>query len=269
MKAGRLTIALLVLLAATGCGDRGTPAGPGGQGAGGPEPDVRGRTFLSVSASKDGESLALLSGTRIRLQFTDDGRLIADAGCNMMQGPVSLAGGRLELADMSITDMGCDRPRHDQDSWLAEFLQGRPSVRVDGADLVVASPDTELVMRDKEIAEPDLALEGTRWVVDMLVEGEVASSTPAGTEATLVFEPDRVLVSTGCNSGSGGYTVSGNTIRFGPVATTRKACEPALMSLESAVLGVLDGEVAYSVDSRRLTLKHPSGKALQLAGRPA
>jgi heat shock protein HslJ len=219
-----------------------------------------------MTAARRTKQYTLVGQSRVSMNFTDDGRLIASAGCNTMSGPVRLDGGRLEVSELQTTDMGCEAPLHEQDTWLGNFLSGTPSWRHDGTSLVVNSPSTEIVLQDRKIVEPDLALRGTRWSVDGLVQGETASSVPAGTQASLVFEQDAVQVSAGCNTGSGKYQLSGDTIRFEPVATTRKACEPDVMTLESAVLAVLEGEAKYTIEADRLTLTHPSGKGLQLRG---
>ena len=71
------------------------------------------------------------------------------------------------------------------------------------------------MLTDREAAEPDRALAETTWAVDTLVDGQTASSVPAGATATLVFGADRVAISAGCNSGSADYTMTGDTIRFG------------------------------------------------------
>jgi heat shock protein HslJ len=266
----RLFGLLVVLVAmAAGCGGRsgGTPGGdgPGVPGVA-PTDDLRGRTFLSTSVTEGGKPRELAAGTQISLQFTDDGRLLANAGCNSMSGQVSLADGRLTAADLATTDMGCDPPRHQQDGWLAAFLSAGPAWRLDDQNLVLTSGDTELVLVDRKVAQPDLALRETQWTVDTVVDGDIASSTIAGVSASVVFLADRVEVDAGCNSGSGTYQATDTKITFGPLAMTRKACEPGVMQFEQSVLAVLDGEVGYEIDSDRLTLDHPSGKGLQLRG---
>ncbi|HEU5108518.1 MAG TPA: META domain-containing protein, partial [Micromonosporaceae bacterium] len=168
--------------------------------------------------------------------------------------------------DLSMTNMGCDPPRHEQDDWLAGFLGGKPSWKLDGDTLVVTSGAKELTMLDRKDTEPDLPLRGTRWTVDSLLDGETSASTPQGTSAWLTFGPKSVELHPGCNQGSADYELAGDTIRFGPVLTTRMACEPDAMELEAAVLAVLDGTVGYAVDGKTLTLKHPSGKGLELRG---
>lgn len=261
MKAVRFGLLALVL-AVTGCGDRGGGSGPSARG----DSPLRERTFLSTAVTENGSPHQLAGKTRVRMQFTGDDRLIADAGCNSMQGSVRVDGGRIEVSDLASTGMGCEQPVMEQDAWLGRLLSSKPSWKLDRDTLTVSSPTTEIVLKDRKVVEPDLALQGTKWTVDTLVDGEVASSTPAAASAWLMFDKDTVQVSAGCNSGSGSYSVSGNTLRIDAVATTRKACEPDVMSLENAVLAVLQGEVSYSIDSDRLTLKQPAGKGLQLRG---
>lgn len=246
---------------ATGCAG-GSSDGSGG--SAGAREELRGRTFLSTSVTEDGRPRELAAGTRVSLRFVEDGRLLADAGCNTMAGQVQTRGGRLSVADLSMTDMGCDAPRHRQDEWLAGFLNAGPAWRLDGANLVLASGPTELVLTDREVAEPDVAIEGTKWVVDTIVDGQVASSTPAGGIASVLLERGTAAVSTGCNEGSAPYQLAGTKIGFGDVVITKKACEPDLAQLEQAVLAVLQGEVEFAVDADRLRLDHPSGKGLQL-----
>ncbi len=260
MRITRLAGPLLVLLIA-GCGARAAEApGPGG----GDDP-LRGHTFLSATVTTRGEPRELVAGTRISLDFTDDGRLLASAGCNTMSGPVRTGGGRVETDGLAVTEMGCDPPRHAQDEWLAGILDAAPAWRSDGPTLTITTGGTELVLTDRETAEPDRALTAATWAVDTIVDGQTASSMPAATTATLRFGADRVRVDTGCNTASTTYTTSGDTIRFGTVAPTRRACRPDIMRVESAVLDAIRGAVTVELDGDRMTLTNPSGKGLQLS----
>ncbi len=78
-----------------------------------------------------------VAGTAIEMAF-HDGVLSASAGCNRMVGPYHLeADGTswtllIEGHGLAMTRMGCDPDRHAQDRWLAELLQARPTLRVQG-----------------------------------------------------------------------------------------------------------------------------------------
>jgi heat shock protein HslJ len=258
MKAGRFAPILLLSLL-TACG----AAGPAGQGAA-PDPGLRGRTFLATSITENGKPHELAPGTNVSFWFSDDGRLLAGGGCNSMSGPVNLTGGHIEVTDLFQTLMGCDQAREDQEGWLRTFLLGKPSWQLDGNNLVVSSDSTEITLLDRREAKPNLPLQATRWSVDTIMDGDTASSAPQG--ATLVFDATTVRAETGCNQGSASYTLSGNAIRFGPVITTKMACQAERMTLENAVLGALTAEVTYQIDADRLTLHAPSGRGLQLLG---
>jgi heat shock protein HslJ len=256
MRLVPLLAAALLLLAA--CGEPGSAATPP------PENPMRGRTFLSTSITENGQPRPLVAKTRVRIQFAEDGRLIADAGCNSMQGPVRVEGGQLHIDGMSITEMACEPALQQQDEWLSAFLTGRPSWKLDGDNLTLTSGNTELVLLDRAVAEPDLSLEGTKWTVDTTVDGEVASSVPPGVAAHLTFQSGQLRGSGGCNTLGGQYTLTGSTIRFENIGTTLKLCSQDVMTVERAVTDLLQGEVTYSIEADRLTLKHPSGKGLQL-----
>lgn len=255
----------LLLLVLAGCGARSGGAAP----AGAPDDPLRGETFLSDQVTVDGKPHELVAGTEVSLNFTRDGRLVATAGCNTMSGPVRTGDGRLAVggadgAGLATTELGCDPPRHAQDAWLGKVLGAGPAWRLDGPTLTVRTEDTELVLTDREVADPDLSLAETPWAVDTLVDGAAASSVPSGAAANLVFHDAQVDISAGCNTGTAGYSMTGDTIRFTTATMTRKACPPGIMRLEAAVLGVVEGAVTFEIDADRLTLTHPSGKGLQL-----
>ena len=76
--------------------------------------------------------------------------------------------------------------------------------------------------------------------------------------ATIVLGDDgTVAVSTGCNSGSGTYSGSGDELVFADVAVSERGCEGDTGLLESAVLEVLTGPqpVTYRLMGDRLSLQ--------------
>jgi heat shock protein HslJ len=276
----KLTITVIVLaaLALGACGRGGTTqAGSTGSTDGEPW----GRTFLSTEVTENGQPRPLVAGTRITLNFVEDGhRLAAQAGCNSMGGQASFTGGRLIVGDLATTEMGCDPPRHAQDEWLARFLTSKPEWSLSGdtpgppggsgATLTLDNGTTRILLEDKKTADPDRALRGTKWVVDTIIEGESASSVPAGAEAFLTIgdgaQQENFTGNTGCN-GMGGNSVvheDRSTITFSDVITTKMACEDDRMRLERAVLSTLDGDVKYQIDADVLRLDGPGGHGLRL-----
>lgn len=262
--------ALILLAALTACGEAADVDSGGGGAAGvGGDTDLAGRVFVATSVTENGRPRTMADGTTITLTFDADGRLLADAGCNGMQGTYRVTDGKLGVSDLSTTDMGCDPPRHEQDAWLADLLGAAPLMKLDGHDLTLTAGERAIVLLDREIAQPNSALEGPTWIVDTLLSAEVASSMPAGVNATMVFAAGTVSVDTGCNTGSGNYERSGDKITFGPISLTRKACaEPGLMEVEQTMVATLAGEATYDISADRLSLKHSTGHGIQLHAEP-
>lgn len=63
----------------------------------------------------------------------------------------------------------------------------------------------------------------------------------------------------GCNNFTGAFSLSGNTLTFGPTAAARKMCEPAIMEQEQKFFDALRGGLAWKVDGARLVLRGPDG----------
>lgn len=248
----RVLVVALVALLASGCGSRSA-----GQG----ESDVRGKVFTSTAVTEQGKPRALVDGTKVELRFTDDGRLLATAGCNQMQGPVALDDGKLQVTDLSTTTMGCPSPDlHTQDEWLSKLLSATPAWRRDGQNLVITGSNAEIVLAPESPA----TLEGGIWRLESLIEADAVSSVPGRVPATLKFENGKVSVFTGCNDGSASYKVDGQTITFDSLVHTDKACGPDETTVEKAVVAALTGQVTYKIDRSSLTLTNTKGEGVQL-----
>ncbi|WP_406050935.1 META domain-containing protein [Kribbella sp. NBC_00889] len=237
-----------LLLALTACGNESTAGGT-----------LTGKSWLSTAVTENGAPKQLAQNTRVRLQFTDDGRLIADAGCNSMQSKVSTGDGKLSLKDgLMMTDMGCPG-RQDQDGWLSGILSSKPSWKLDGDTLNVTSGGTTIALQDRETAEPDLALDGTKWALNTVITGEVASHQAGSEKAWMTLNGERVTGSTGCNEFQGMVAQAPGKLTFGELATTRRACAGDAAKLESSLLNGLKGEVSYEIDSSKLELRNAAG----------
>jgi heat shock protein HslJ len=101
-------------------------------------------------------------------------------------------------------------------------------------------------------------LDGTAWT---LMAYRKTSPIP-GTVITAAFEDGRVQGSAGCNSYSGAYQVSGNTITVSAIAITEMAClEPE---------GVMEQETTFiQLLSDARTLKLTDGQLQTFAGHEA
>ncbi|OGO53394.1 MAG: hypothetical protein A2V84_05700 [Chloroflexi bacterium RBG_16_70_13] len=183
-----------------------------------------------------------------------------------MGGPYRIDGGRLVVDQLATTEMACDPALMEQDRWVADLLDGA-TIALDGDTLTLTKGMTRLTFLDREVADPDRPLLGTRWVVDGLVARDAVSSVPAGVVAALTFADGWVEVEAGCNTGGGAIQVTESTIDFGPIGLTKMACEPPRMAVEQALTTVLSGSVRYTIEAAILTLD-AGGVGLMLRAAP-
>lgn len=148
---------------------------------------------------------------------------------------------------------------------------GKQPVRIDvlnrvcGGDNRAPYPDTVTVTVGGKTwhgcgGDPAGALQHTRWMVRSIDGKNVETRS----RPTLVFEiTGRVAGHASCNSYSGPYKIgSDNGLRFGDLVSTKRACTPALMQQENAMLAVLNEAVRYELADGTLTIETNDGRQL-------
>lgn len=104
-----------------------------------------------------------------------------------------------------------------------------------------------------------VAWDGSTW----LVEDIRGRGAPDNVQTTLSVSADGAAAgSTGCNRFRGQAVVDGATLRFGPLATTRRACAPAVADQEKKFLRALERVRFARFDGSRLLLLSKSGAIL-------
>ena len=83
---------------------------------------------------------------------------------------------------------------------------------------------------------------------------------PANTNLFIRFEAESQIVGhSGCNHMFGTYTIDNTTLRIRPLATSRMACDPEIMALESAFTTALEDTRLYLRNATKLTFKNAQG----------
>jgi heat shock protein HslJ len=245
-----IALALTGLLALSACGNEAPKASDAA--------GLAGRTFLSTSVVENGKPRT--PRTEVRLQFTTNGRISWNAGCNTSETSVSTADNHLTLGtEITSTTMGCLGPTAGQDAWIGGVLTAKPTWKLDGSKLVLTTSSTTISLADKQTAEPDLNLDGTKWALSTIVTGRTASHPVGSEKAWLTISGERVTGSTGCNEFQGIVATSTSELTFGELATTRRACTGDAAKLESLLLKGLRGDLAYRIDGSTLSLRSASG----------
>lgn len=103
------------------------------------------------------------------------------------------------------------------------------------------------------------ALLGSEWLAEDIGGGGVLDRI----QSTVMFGPDQAAYgSGGCNRFRGAATISGDTLRFGPLASTMMACPPAVMDQERKFLDALEATRSYRFEGPFLYFLDAGGAKL-------
>ncbi|MEA2490910.1 MAG: hypothetical protein QOH21_2702 [Acidobacteriota bacterium] len=102
-------------------------------------------------------------------------------------------------------------------------------------------------------------LGGTEWVLTSIG----GASPVAGSSITVRFDQGNASGSAGCNQYRGPFTVAGESLTFGMIAATKRACaESERNAQETAYLDALSRVASYRVAAGRLVLQESAGRTL-------
>jgi heat shock protein HslJ len=100
-------------------------------------------------------------------------------------------------------------------------------------------------------------LSGSEWRPSLIGTLKI----PESTELFIKIKCEGKLAGHGgCNQFFGTYSISGNKIDFGPIGSTRMACEKLVMDLESTFLSTLDDVEMFQREKTELEFSNAKGK---------
>ncbi len=251
--ARRLTAILAAALAVAGCGS-----------GAGPPPDVTGEWEL-VEFVADGTVRPEPVGGRATLT-TGDGELGGTSFCNTYRGTYRLDGDDLAVSGLGSTEMGCAPELMDAEAAYLEALTAVERAGSSDGYLVLTGPGVELRYRPLPAVPPsDLA--GTRWVLETLLEGEIASSTIGRAELQLA-DDGMLTASTGCRELTGSWSLDGDVVRVTGATPAAATCPPEHAAQDEQITAVLsaDFQVSIAEDSLTVTGRDGLGLVYRVAG---
>lgn len=108
---------------------------------------------------------------------------------------------------------------------------------------------------------PALTTDGA-WTLSSLTDGQ-GTVAPTGMDLpTLSVQGEQISGFAGCNTFTTSGALTGQTFRFGPLATTRKLCAPEQNALETRVLNVLAQARAFARYGETLILTSGTSKVV-------
>jgi len=226
---------------------------------GGPAPALSPGIWLwQRTAYADDTTVVCAAPDKYTLAFLDSGIYSVQADCNQGSGAYTVAGSQLTLQPGPMTRAAC--PPGSQDTVFLRDLGQVVTYVFDGENLVLnLRVDSGNMVFSPQ---PPLSLTGAAWQVLSVNNGRGAvTSVVPETQLDATFD-ERGIVSgsTGCNTYRGLYTVTGATIAFGSLSSTRRACpSEAATAQEQAFLAALSASTRYELRGDRLTLRDDEG----------
>jgi heat shock protein HslJ len=190
---------------------------------------------------------------RPSMAFGQDGVVSGSTGCNAYNGQFLLDGDKLQVGALASTMMACEPARNAQEQAFTLALTGATnwqlaedgSLEIRGRSDMVAKPAADAPSGSDAAGSPAPGLPGTSWVLAAIGDTPVADVVP-----TLAFGADGTASgNAGCNTYNGTFAIDGATISFGPLISTKMACEGAANTTEQAYLGALQGASSWTIDA--------------------
>ena len=244
-------VVFAILLAACGSDDGGAQG-----------PTLEGTTWVLDDASMGSLVEAVPSEARIDLTL-EAGQAQGTSACNTYSGSYTLDGDQLTFGPFAATQMACDQPLMDLEAAYLAALGDVSSYAIDAEGTLVLSGGDMSISYTEEVPPEPLPLTGTEWRLTTIASETAVSSTIAGTEITASFGEDGTVEgSDGCNRYNAGYEVADGTLTFGPLATTKMACEPDVQQQATRFAAALEATAAYEIEGTSLTLLDEAGSPL-------
>ncbi|APU41477.1 MULTISPECIES: META domain-containing protein [unclassified Streptomyces] len=247
-------LALVLALAAAGCGQA-------GEGAGAVLPDPVGRWSVE-SLTTGGRTLHAPETARLDI---GENRADGNYGCNRFTAALSFAGtSAVTVTPGDTTAMACADMEFE--TAFAKLFSGRLTIDRGPDRLTLKTADGSTIAMTSEPVVPDAPLTAVEWTVQSLISGGSVSSLPAGAAGTARFTIAADLSvsgSLGCNRFSAQATRDGDRLTFGPLTTTRMACDGPAGEVERKLTEVFaSGPLVHGIQGRLLTLTAADGNGL-------
>jgi heat shock protein HslJ/uncharacterized membrane protein len=194
-------------------------------------------------------------------------RFSGSGGCNRIMGYVSAEADRIRFSKVASTKMACDNL--DLEKEFLSALENSVNYVVMGNQLMLANPDKVLLVfhdptmepreRADEYGEVDYRLNDI-WVLESINDLQTDEKNYMKGLPTIEIKIIEMsfMGHGGCNSINGKFESKGDSIKFGPVASTRMMCPG---NYESEFLNALSNSESFKIENNRLYLMQ-DGKIL-------
>jgi heat shock protein HslJ len=199
---------------------------------------------------------APMEGVTVTAKFAD-GNVSGSSGCNTYTGNYQLDGTSLTIGpDIGSTLKACPDAETAVEQEYLGALPNVASYTIENGVLALTNADGSTTL-EFEVTDAAAGILGD-WTVTGYYTGDAISSPVGGVTLTATFAEDSMSGDSGCNTFNGPYTLDGDAITIGPLASTLTACpSDELNQQEAEYLTALGTATSYTLTGDRLDLLRP------------
>ncbi len=210
-------------------------------------------TIWSISLIENNKPIPQSS---ITVQFNNDGRVTGFDGCNNFNSTYTVNGEKIKINSPAASTLkACAANIMNQANAFNKLLFSSTSFSL-GEGTLALNQGNSTGLNFSGSTNP---IAKTSWDVTGYNNGNQAVVSPIiDTNPTITFGDDGTISgSAGCNTYSGKYSISGQSITISTLATTRRECiEPeGIMEQESSFLTYLQKANTWSLQGNMLSLR--------------
>ncbi|WP_405702045.1 META domain-containing protein [Streptomyces sp. NBC_00069] len=224
-------------------------------------PDLKG-SWAVESLTTGGRTLHAPDNARLDLAEKE---ATVNYGCNGFKAAVAFAGtSAVTVTPGPTTLTSCADMEFEKE--FAKLFTGRLTMDRGPDRLTLKTADGSTIAMSTKPPVPDSRITGTEWIVESLISGDSVSPLPAeaaGKTRFLLTADLAASGSLGCNRFSAQASGDGAQLTFGPLTTTRMACEGPVGEVERTLTELFAASpLTWHIEGRSLTLTAPDGKGL-------
>jgi heat shock protein HslJ len=231
-----------------------------------PAPRLEGTGWTLTGIMDKGTMTQPLSGTKVTLDFSNDGQISGNAGCNHYFASSTLKGTTITIGPAGSTEMYCVTPGvMDQESAYLSLLSQAKIITLTVDTLILSdTKGTPILTYAKTVQPAPASLVGTNWTLSSFHSADAVSSVIAGTTITAIFGDDgRVGGSGGCNRYFASYNVTGTSLSISSVGSTKLYCgSEGVMQQESTYFASLSKAMTFTIKGNQLSMADAKGSTI-------
>lgn len=208
------------------------------------------------------------TGSKAFLEFDAKAkRLSGNAGCNRLFGSYQIKGKKFKTGPLGTTKMACRGDAAFNESAFLKAVGEADSYSIAGRNLVLRSGGTAVAKFKRMGAEGEgSGLEPKKWVLTAIA-GEPVMLVKGAAFINFDVDEGRAGGNGGCNSFSGKFKVSGDTIKFGDLLSTMMACRLGnRMEIERQFMDGLQKADGFAISGNRLRIMKAGETLLEFEG---